>query len=786
MTTSMINRTTWITILACLPLAAALGVAGAAGPLKRNTTEALPKARRRELAKKEQAKYVYTERAALTGQASAPAGHMVLWYRQPAAKYFWGVLPLGNGAIGGAVYGGVHTERIAFNEQSLWTGSDVDGDIGNYQPFGELYVELGHANAADYRRELDLQTGLHAVQYRGKGATYRREYFCSHPDQVMVLRFTADKPGALSATIRMTDARGGKSVSKANRVTLAGALPNGMEYEAQALVLNQGGKVVSEQGAFRVEKADSLAVLLAAATSFIPDYKAGWLRDHPHKVVTARVDAAASKTYKALKAAHVADHGALFGRACLDLGKTPPAIAKLPTNERIKRRPQPWDDPGLEAMLFQYGRYLLIASSRPGSPPANLQGIWNNSLYPPWHCDYHSDLNLEMNYWLAEPTGLSECAIPLCEYLLSIIPRRREIYRESHSGKRGWGICGGNNLFGGGSAKNYNACNTWLSQIFSEHYAFTRDKAFLAEKAYPVLKELCEFWEDRLVAWPDGTLVSPSGHSPEHGCPKKDPEGKYKQGVSFDQQLAWDAFSNYVEASRILRVDSKYRKKVIAMRGKLLGPQIGAWGQLQEWSVDADDPNDTHRHISHFIAVYSGKQISPLTTPKLAQAAKVSLRARGDYSTSWAMAHRAAAWARLLDGDHAHKILSMMLARGRFHENLLSSISGGCFQIDANLGYTAAVVEMLLQTHLKKKGSNAYLIHLLPALPKAWANGSVKGLRARGGFAVDMAWKDGKLEEATIRCLVGTTCKARYGDKEIALTLTPGRRATLNDALERR
>jgi len=786
MTTSVTNRATWITVLACLPLAATLGVVRAAGPLKRNTTEALTKVRRRESAKKEQAKYVYTERAALTGRAPAPAGQMVLWYRQPAAKYFWGVLPLGNGAIGGAVYGGVHTERIALNEQSLWTGSDVDDDIGDYQPFGDLYVELGHADAADYRRELDLQTGVHAVQYKRKGTTYRREYFCSHPDQVMILRFTADKPGALSAAIHMTDARGPKSVAKASRATLAGALANGLAYEAQALVLNEGGEVLTEQDAVRVQNADSLTILLAASTSFVPDYKAGWLGDHPHKNVTARIDATASKSYQALKAAHVADHGALFGRARLDLGKTPPAIARLPTNERARRRQQPWDDPGLEAMLFQYGRYLLIASSRPGSPPANLQGIWNNSLYPPWHCDYHSDLNLEMNYWLGEPTDLSECALPLCDYLLSIIPRRREIYRESHPGKRGWGICGGNNLFGGGQAKHYDSCNTWLAQVFWEHYAFTQDKAFLAKKAYPVLKELCEFWEDRLAAWPDGTLVSPSGHSPEHGCPKKDPEGKYRQGVSFDQQLAWDVFGNYIEASRILEVDPEYRKKVVQMRNKLLGLQIGSWGQLQEWSIDADNPKDTHRHISHFIAVYSGKQISPLTTPKLAAAAKVSLNARGEYSTSWAMAHRAAAWARLFEGNRAHKILCLMLARGRFHENLLSSIGGGCFQIDANFGYTAAVTEMLLQSHVKKERSDAFLIHLLPALPKAWPNGSVKGLRARGGFAVDMAWKDGKLTEATVRSLVGTTCRLRYGDKEIALTLTSGGRATLNAALERR
>ena len=773
-------------ILTALSTAVLVGSVMAGGPLKQNTTENLSKERRRELAKEELANYVYTEKAAFKGVSAAPDGRLVLWYRKPASRYFWGILPVGNGSLGGAVYGGVHTERIPFNEQSLWTGSEAEGDMGDYQPFGDLYVELGHAEAVDYQRGLNLENGIHHVQYRCNGTAYRREYFCSYPDQVMVLRFTADKPGALNAAVHIADARGPKSTAKTNRLTLTGELANGMEYEAQALVLSEGGRVVTEQDTVRIENADSLMVLLAAATSFIPDREAGWLGDHPHKKVSATVDAAAGKTYESLKAAHVTDHEALFGSVRLDLGKTAPAIAQLPTDERIKRRVQPWVDPELENMLFQYGRYLLIASSRPGSPPANLQGIWNPITCPPWHSDYHSDLNLEMNYWLAHPTGLSECAIPLCEYLLSIIPGRREVYSEKNPGKRGWGIRGGNNLFGGGEAKNYDSCNTWLSQIFWEHYAFTRDKDFLAEKAYPVIKELCEFWQDRLVTWTDGTLVSPSGHSPEHGCPKKDTENKHAQGVSFDQQLAWDVMSNYLDASRILGVDLEYREEVTEMRSKLLGPQIGSWGQLQEWSVDVDSPEDTHRHISHFIAVYSGKQISPLTTPKLADAARVSLNARGNESTSWAMAHRAAAWARLFDGDRALTILHLMLARGRFHENLLSSIGGGAFQIDANFGYTAAVVEMLLQSHLKEDGSDAYLIHLLPALPKAWPNGSAKGLRARGGFEVDVTWKDGKLEEAMIHSVAGKTCRVRYGDKEVVLTMKPGECVTLDDALERR
>jgi len=752
--------------------------------VKRNAVERPPKEKRKEIAKQLRTSSYYVEKAKLTDQAAAPKEPLSIWFRKPASRYYWECLPIGNGWIGGMVYGGVHTERIQFNDHTLWTGSDAYKDTGAYKPFGDLMIELGHNSAQEYRRELNLRTGVNHVEYTCSGTVYRREAFCSYPDKVMAVRFTSDKPASLKGVVSITNLYKQQAVADRNRLTWAGAFENGLEYEAQVLVIHEGGKVSSEKDAIHFSDADAITILLATGTSYVPDSTKGWLGEHPHKKVTETINAAASKSYRALKDAHLADFEELFDRISLDLGRSDPSKRGLPFSTRVKQyRDVP--EPELEAMILQYARYLLICSSRVNTLPANLQGIWNDSIYPPWDCDYHMDLNLEMNYWSAEPTALSECATPLLDYLLSLIPQGREVYQEKNPGKRGWYVNTAINIFGGGTC-SIGACPTWMVQHFWEHYAFTRDQDYLRTTAYPVLKEMCEHWEDNLVAWPDGTLVSPSARSPEHGCGvKKDKAGRPIVAF-FDQQLVWDLFSNYIEASRILDVDQDYRDRIAAMREKLIKPRIGSWGQLQEWSADADKPDDTHRHISHFIAVFSGKQISPLTTPKLAEAAKVSLNARGDRSTSWGMCHRAACWARLHDGDRAYKILSEMLKMGRMHENLLSSISGGAFQIDANFGYSAAVTEMLLQSHLQDDKTHAYRIHLLPAMPGAWANGSVRGLRARGGFSVDMTWKDGKLTEAVIHSMPGGTCNVLYGDKEVALTVKPNKRVELDGALKRR
>lgn len=613
-------------------------------------SKCLSKGQKGDFAKRNRHRSYYKEKAPLAGKSSAPAGTMLSWARRPASRWGdgsgqTGPYPLGNGAVGAMVYGGVHTERVQLNEHSLWSGSDRDhSNLGTYQSLGDLFFETGHMAAENYRRILNCSNAVHTVEYTDGGIAYTREYFCSYPDQVMVLRFTSSKPKALSGTLRLADARsvdvpGVETMykklvpasAKGNRATFGGELPNGLEYEAQALIVNEGGSIVVEGNSLRVKNADSLTILFSAGTSFQQDHAKGWLGAHPHRKVTDAIDKAAAKSYDVLKKAHVADYQTLFNRVTLDLGKSDESIYELTTNERIGRYKQSNRDPELEALIFHGGRYSLISCSRPGTPPANLMGMWCGTLVPQWSSDYHTDVNLGLNYWGADPAALTECAQPVLDYISSIIPVRRAIYRKARNSGRGWQVKAGMNLFGGGERARYANCNGWLAQHFWMRYAFTQNKDYLRKTVYPLYKELCEYWEDILVTRPDGTLLSPSGCSPENK-PKRianDPSGKYKQGSTFDQALIWDVFSNYIEASRILGVDEDYRKKITAMRAKLLGPQIGSWGQLQEWSSDVDSPDDRHRHRSHLVGVYSGKQVSPLTMPKVAEAAKVALAARG-------------------------------------------------------------------------------------------------------------------------------------------------------------
>lgn len=699
------------------------------------------------------------------GAEDAAALNRTIWSPEPVVfvpnspkpiKYFqhlWGssVYPIGNGRLGCTIFGEMAEEHIQFNEDTLWTGDE--DDTGRYQNFGDMFIKLeGHADAAPagskYRRELDIEKALHTINYELGGVHYRREYFVSHPANVMVFRFTADKKGTYTGTVSLKDAHQGSTNSSGNTVSFTGKLDGklGLNYEAQAMVLNEGGTISATNGMLSFKGCDSLIILLDAGTDYLSQRAKGWKQEHPHQRITERLAQAAKISFPDLQSEHQKDYQNFYGRVKLDLGTTAPEIAALATGDRLDSYRSNKPDPDLEEMLFHYARYLMISSSRPGDLPANLQGVWNPYNHPPWRSDYHTDVNVEMNYWFADQANLSECFLPLAEWVNSIREVRREATKKEFN-VRGWATRSENGIFGGATYHWVPGDASWVAQNLWDHYAFTQDKEYLRTRAYPVMKELCEYWEDSLKARPDGKLVSPKSQSPEHG--------PFAEGNSYEQQLSWDLFNNYIEASKALGVDAEYREKVAAMKDRLLGPQIGKWGQLQEWAEDLDDPKDDHRHLSHLIAIHPGRQIASLTTPKLAEAAKVSMNARGDGSTGWSKAWKICIWARLQDGDRAYKLLSEFVKK-----NVYPNLWGyhPPFQIDCNFGYAAGVCEMLVQ-------SQTGVIELLPALPKAWSTGSVQGLRARGGYEVDIEWKDGKLIRSVIRNVSGAegNCAVRYG-----------------------
>ena len=737
-------------------------------------------------------------------------------------------LPIGNGSLGANILGSGAAERITLNEKTLWKGGPntaggadyywkvnkqsasvmeeirqafTDGDyekaelltrknfnglahyeegdetpfrFGSFTTMGEIYVETGlsEIGMSDYYRALSLDSAMAVVSFKKDNTRYMRKYFISYPDSVMAMKFTANKTGKQNLVLRYcpnSEAKSSLCADDTDGLLYTGVLENnGMKFAIRIKAITKGGTTTVEQDRLIVKDADEVVFLLTADTdykmNFQPDFKdpKTYVGSDPEQTTRKTMEGAIRKGYDELYRAHEADYTSLFNRVKLQLN--PEVTARnLPTNLRLANYRKGQADYRLEELYYQYGRYLLIACSRSGNMPANLQGMWHNNLNGPWRVDYHNNINIQMNYWPACSTNLGECTRPLVDFIRSLVKPGAETAK-AYFNARGWTASISANIFGFTSplssedmSWNFNPmAGPWLATHIWEYYDYTRDKEFLKSTGYDLLKSSAQFTVDYLWHKPDGTYTAAPSTSPEHG--------PVDEGTTFVHAVVREILLNAIEASKVLGVDKKERKEWEYVLAHLAPYKIGRYGQLMEWSRDIDDPEDEHRHVNHLFGLHPGHTLSPVTTPELAQAARVVLEHRGDGATGWSMGWKLNQWARLQDGNHAYKLYGNLLKNGTL-DNLWDTHAP--FQIDGNFGGTAGITEMLLQSHMG-------FIQLLPALPDAWQDGSVSGICARGGFEVNLSWKDGKLAEAVVTSEKGVPCTVRYEDKTLSFKTKKG------------
>ncbi|MFC1492723.1 glycoside hydrolase N-terminal domain-containing protein [candidate division KSB1 bacterium] len=776
-----------------------------------------------------------------------------LTYTKPAS-FFEEAMPLGNGRIGATVFGGVNKERIMLNEETLWAGGPVDPYMNpdayknlpavrealknedyrladrlvrsiqgkfseSYAPLGDLYIEMEHGNdAVDYYRELDIRNAVSIVEYNIEGVNYKRESFVSYPDQVLVIKLSSDKKGMLNFSLNAESLLRYNTNSEGDVLVLDGKAPvhaepnyrgdmpnaivyddeKGMRFRVMAKINNSGGTLENTETALKLTNADEAQIIVSIATSYNGFDKEPGTEGRDEKALALEyLEKATKRSYEQMKTAHSEDFRSYFDRVTLDLGDESRII--LPTDERLKLYTSGGSDNDLEALYFQFGRYLLISCSRPGGIPANLQGIWNPHLRPPWSSNYTTNINAEMNYWPAEVCNLPEMHEPLLSFIGNLA-QTGEVTAKTFFDADGW--CCNHNTdiwamtnpvgdFGKGhpSWANWNMAGVWLSTHLWEHFEFTQDTVFLKDYAYSLMKGAAQFCLDWLVEDEQGYLITSPSTSPENIYKTPDGyTGATTIGTTSDIAMIRELFDKTMKASVILGVDIGFREELERAYAKLYPYRIGVKGNLQEWYHDWEDNDPQHRHVSHLFGLYPGRQISPLATPDLADACKRSLELRGDGGTGWSKAWKINLWARLLDGDHAHKMLKTHLTYvepdpkvvyrgGGTYPNMWDAHPP--FQIDGNFGGTAGIAEMLLQSHTGE-------VHLLPALPTAWETGSVRGLIARGAFEVDIEWENSILKNAVIRSVKGGVFRVRYNDKTVTIETRPGEKLKLDGILSRR